>query len=62
MPPTERLTSEVAPVSAPSWLAVTSVVLAPEQAAKTKLDGPCAFAHSCGYAFVLRRQLPLAVV
>jgi len=30
------LTSEVAPVSAPSWLAVTSVVFAPEQAAKKR--------------------------
>ena len=35
-------------LAADSWLLMTSVVVAPEQAAKEKEDGALALAHSCG--------------
>jgi len=46
-------------LSAETWLARTSAVVAPEQATETKLAGELASAHCSGYAFVLRSQLPL---
>ena len=34
LPPTEMVTNDVPPLSAPSWLLVTSATVAPEQARK----------------------------
>ena len=62
LPPIEMLTSVVDDDSAESWLAFTSVVFAPEHATDRYDAGEWELAHSCEYAFVLRRQSPLSAV
>ena len=47
-PPMVRLTNVVAELSAASWLLMTSLVVAPEQAAKVNDAGELAFAQSAG--------------
>ena len=48
LPPTVIETSEVPLFSAPSWLLITELVVAPEQVSLTKLAGALALAHSWG--------------
>src|SRR5258708_40140025 len=48
LPPIVRLTSVADEVTDDSWLLITSVVLAPEQAANVKDAGELAAAHSAG--------------
>src|ERR1700751_5050410 len=60
LPPIVMLTSVVLPLSADTWLSITSEVVAPAQAAKTNEAGERDAAHCSGYALVLRSQLPLA--
>src|SRR5262245_22395032 len=59
LPPIVMLTSVVAAESADSWLLLTVVVVAPEQATELYDAGACAAAHSAEYAFVLRSHDPL---
>jgi len=48
--------------SADSWLLMTVLVVAPEQATDRYEAGACAAAHFAEYALVLRRQDPLSEV
>src|SRR6266571_2729795 len=48
LPPIVRLTRVAEEVTDDSWLLITSVVLAPEQAANMKDEGELAAAHSAG--------------
>jgi hypothetical protein len=59
LPPIVMLTSVLLALSADTWVAWTSAVVAPEQATEAKLVGEFAPAHCSGYAFALRSQFPL---
>src|ERR1700744_1977042 len=61
LPPMVMLTSVVAPLSDDSWLLMTSLVRAPEQAAKVKDATELATAHSFGKALGLWPQDPLVL-
>src|SRR5580704_11003572 len=59
LPPMVIDTSVAELVTEEIWLLRTSLVFAPEQAAKVKADGLSALSHSWAYALALRLQEPL---
>lgn len=61
LPPMEMLTRVVEELSEDSWLLMTSLVVAPEQAAKVKDAGEFAAAHSAGYALKVWLHEPLVL-
>jgi hypothetical protein len=62
LPPMVMDTSEVEEFREPSWFAITSSVVAPEQALNANEDGLWAAFHRYGYALVLRSQEPLELM